>query len=184
MQAEYGVEVEGKAFVLRPDTPKQGEVREPRPGESADELGEPLRTYARDAGLVMRPPPVIPNTMYALEATEYAKESGRFLEFHRRLYEVYWKDGRDLGDPAVIGEVAETCGLDAGQLRHRLESRHYESAVTSEFQEATDLGINGIPAFLIGGYLFTGARPYEDFRAVVERVLEDRRTGSPRDGRR
>ena len=78
----------------------------------------------------------------------------------------------------MIGEVAEVCGLDADQLRDRLESRHYESVVMSEFQEATDLGINGIPAFLIGGYLFTGARPYEDFQAVVERVLEDRGTRS------
>ncbi len=26
--------------MLRPDAPKQGKVREPRPGESADELGE------------------------------------------------------------------------------------------------------------------------------------------------
>ena len=33
--------------MLRPDAPKQGKVREPRPGESADELGEPLQTYAR-----------------------------------------------------------------------------------------------------------------------------------------
>ena len=156
--------------------PKQGTVRELRPGESADELGEPLREYASDAGLVMHPPPVIPNTMYALEATAYAQEHGQFLQFHRKLYEAYWTDGRDLGDPAVIGEEAEGCGLDSGKLRARLESGHYTSLVMSEFQEATNLGISGIPAFLIGQYLFTGARPYQDFQAVVERVLEEQGT--------
>ncbi len=42
-----------------------------------------------------------------------------------------------------------------------------------DFQEATNLGVHGIPAFLIGRYLFTGARPYQDFQAVVERVLAE-----------
>ena len=121
----------------------------------------------------MRRPPLISYTMYALEATEYAKEHGQFFPFHDGLYKAYWENGKDLGDLAVIEEVASQCGLDRAELHHRLESRHYEEAVMGDFQEATSLGVHGIPAFLIGKYLFTGARPYKDFQAVVERVLTD-----------
>ena len=119
----------------------------------------------------MRRPPLVSYTMYALEATEYAKEHGQFFPFHDGLYKAYWEDGKDLGDLAVIEEVASQCGLDTADLRQRLGSRHYEETVMRDFQEATNRGIHGIPAFLIGKYLFTGARPYQDFQAVVERVL-------------
>ena len=159
--------------MLRPDTPKEGKVRELRPGESRDQLGEPLRTYASEAGLVMRRPPLVSYTMYALEATEYAKDHGKFLSFHNGLYEAYWGQGKDLGDIDVLLEVAGASGLDTDALGDRLESRHYEDAVMTQYREAAELGIRGIPAFLIGKYLFTGARPYQDFQEVMNRTLAD-----------
>ena len=121
----------------------------------------------------MRRPPLVSYTVSALEATEYAKEHGQFFPFHEGLYKAYWEDGKDLGDLAVIEDVAGRCGLDTTDLRQRLGSRHYEETVMRDFQEATSMGVHGIPAFLIGKYLFTGARPYQDFQAVVERVLAE-----------
>ena len=40
--------------------------------------------------------------MYALEATEFAQQNGKFLEFHHAAYEAYWTDRKDLGDLEVI----------------------------------------------------------------------------------
>ena len=123
----------------------------------------------------MRQPPLVSYTKYALEATEYAKEHGKFFSFHNGLYEAYWAEGRDLGDIDVLLEVAGASGLNTNELGERLESRHYEDSVMTEFQEAKSLGISGIPAFIIGKYLFTGARPYQDFQAVMNRALADER---------
>ena len=74
--------MEGRAYLLRPDTPKEGLLRQQRSGETEDELSEPIRSQVREANLIMRPPQVTPNTMYALEATEYAQQHGKFMEFH------------------------------------------------------------------------------------------------------
>ena len=142
-----------------------------RPGESPDQLSEPLKTYAEEAGLVMRRPPVTSYTRYALEATEYTQEQGAFDTFHLALYKAYWEHGRDLGDLDVIGDAAQQCGLDWPELRARLESGHYGDKVMGQYQEAMGFGINGIPAFLIGDFLFTGARPYEVFKTVMSKVL-------------
>ena len=98
MAQEFDITVEGRAYLLRPDTPKEGSPRQTRPGESEDELSEPLRSQASDAGLIMRPPPVTPNTLYALEATEYAQQQGKFMEFHHAAYKAFWEDRQDLGD--------------------------------------------------------------------------------------
>ena len=163
--------MEGKAFLLRPDTPKEGKLRTLRPGES-NELSEPMRTYAQEAGLVMRRPSLTSYAMYALEATEYAQQQGMFDPFHRAMYKALWEDGKDLGNLEVIRDVAKECGLNWQELGDALESRHYQDTVMSQFQEAVSMGIRGIPAFLVGNILFTGASPYEIFRAVMNKYLE------------
>jgi len=126
----------------------------------------------------MRRPPITSNTLYALQATEYAKEHGKFEPFHLELYRAYWEDGKDLGKLDVIKEAAERCELPWHDLKARLESGHYEQAVMGQYQEAMELGIRGIPAFLIGNFLFTGARPYEIFQSVMGKVLEQERPSS------
>ena len=122
----------------------------------------------------MRRPPVTPNTLYALEATEHASERGLFYPFHLGLYKAYWEHGKDIGSLEVIRDVAVECGLEWPELEERLESSYYQERVMTQFREAMELGIRGIPAFLIGEYLFTGARPYETFKTVMEKVLEQR----------
>ncbi len=147
-------------------------MRTLKPDEGAGQLSDPLKSYAEEAGLVMRRSALTPYTQYALETTEYAKEQGSFDAVHRALYRAYWEDGKDLGNFEVLEEVAGNCGLDWHELRDRLESRHYEQAVVNQFQEGVGLGINGIPGFLIGNILFTGARPYSVFKAVMGKTLE------------
>ena len=122
----------------------------------------------------MRRPPVTPNTLYALEATEHANQRGLFYPFHLGLYKAYWEHGKDIGSLEVIRDVAVECGLDWPELEERLESSFYQDTVMSQFREAMELGIQGIPAFLIGEYLFTGARPYDTFKTVMEKVLAQR----------
>ncbi len=171
MAQDYDITVEGRAYLLRPDTPKEGAPRGPRPGETEDELSSPLRDYAKEAGLVMRPPSVTPNTMYILEATEHAQQQGKFMEFHRAAYRAFWEDGKDLGDLSVIGEVAEEVSVDSKELLTRLENGDYTSTVMEQYQEALKYGIRGIPTFLVGNLIFTGAHPYEVFQTAMSRVL-------------
>ena len=172
MRKEYNISVEGKAFLLRPEIPKEGAPRPARPGESGDQLSEPLRTYAEESELVMRRPSMVPYTLHALEATEYAQERGQFDAFHLGAYKAYWEDGKDLGDLHVIEEIAQKCELDWPELAQRLESGYYRKTVHTQFEQAVQLGIRGIPAFLIGNQLFTGAQPYEMFKLAMARATE------------
>ena len=165
--------MEGRAYLLRPDTPREGTLRQPKPGESENELKEPLRSNAEEAGLVMRPPALYPNTMYSLEATEHAQQQGKFMEFHKAAYKALWEDGQNLGDLTVIGSVAESVGLDPADLLTRLESNEYTPTVMEQYQEALGYGIRGIPIFVIGNLMFSGAQPYSVFKSAMERVLAD-----------
>ena len=163
--------VEGKAYLLRPDTPKEGVARSPRPGETEKELSAPLRDYAREAGLIMRPLKRTPNTMHILEATEHAQQRGMFMEFHQAAYKAMWEDGKDLSDLSVIGEIAESVSVDSGELIKSLEGGEHTATVMEQYNEALQHGIRGIPTFLVGNLIFTGAHPYEIFQSAMKRVL-------------
>jgi len=170
---EYEIAVEGRAYLLRPDTPKEGADRPQRPGETPEELSEPLRGQAEDAGLIMKPPVRTPNTLYALEATEYAQQHGKFLEFHHAAYKAFWEDRKDLGELEVLHKVAHEVGLDGDNMIKSLEEKTYAETVMGQYQEALQYGISGIPTFLVGNLLFTGAHPYNIFKSAMERFLTE-----------
>ena len=119
----------------------------------------------------MKPPPLTPNSMYSLEATEYAQQQGKFLEFHKAAYKALWEDKQDLGDLSVIGAVADSVGLNSADLLERLKSQEYSPTVMGQYEEALGYGIRGIPTFLVGNLMFTGAHPYDVFKSAMERVL-------------
>ena len=152
-------------------------MRESRPGESEDELADPLRTHAREANLVMRPPKHTPNSLSSLQATEYAQEQGKFLEYHHAAYEAYWDQGANLGDPSVLADIGSGVGLDGAELRERVESGHYAQKVVDQYQEALGYGIRGIPTFVFDNLLFSGAQPYDVFQRVMDKALENREAG-------
>ena len=173
MQADYeNVEGEGKAYLLRPDIPKEGKIRRLKPGETeGGELSDPLKSYADEAGLIMRRSTLTPYTTYALAATEFAKEQGAFDPFHRAMYKAYWEDLKNIGDFEVIRSITEECGLDWHLLEDRLKSSYYEQEIMNQFQEGVGIGVRGIPGFVIGNVMFTGARPYGIFKAVMDKVI-------------
>jgi predicted DsbA family dithiol-disulfide isomerase len=171
LSRDYDISVQGQAYLLRPDTPREGIIRQPRPGEADGQLSEPLRSQASEANLIMRPPGVTPNTLRILEATEYAQRQGIFMEFHHAAYQAYWEDGLDLGDLAVIEGLAQQVSLNSTELMERLESSFYTNTIMEQYQQALGYGIRGIPTFVVGNLLFTGAHPYEIFTSAISKVL-------------
>ena len=119
----------------------------------------------------MRPPGRTPNTLFSLEATEYAQQHGKFMEFHHAAYKAFWEDRRDIGEVEVLEEIANSVDLDGADLVKSLETRVYSSTVMGQYREALQYGINGIPTFLVGNLLFTGAHPYDIFKQAMARYV-------------
>ena len=137
-------------------------------------MSDPLRAYAREANLVMRPPRYTHNSLKSLQATEYAQEQGKFLEYHHAAYEAYWDHRADLGDASVLADIGVSVGLDGAELKERVESGHYAQRIVDQYHEALGYGIRGIPTFVFDNLLFTGAQPYEVFQRVMDKALENR----------
>ena len=172
------MQIDYKSFYLRPDTPEEGIVRKPREGsEPGTLLTGRLGDAATEAGLTMRRAPITPNTRLAFEASEFAKDEGLFEQFHDVCYEAFWEEGVNLGDLSVLQMLGERVGLDAQKMKDSLDTAKYTAQAVTQYEEALGLGIRGIPSFIMGKYLFSGAQPYEVFKNVAEKVQSEAANG-------
>jgi len=91
-----------------------------------------------------------------------------FEPFHRSLFDALWHDGRDIGDTAVIEELAIEAGLPDGYVAETLSSEGSMDALEAAFAEARSRRITGVPTFMYGDHAARGAVPPEHLRRLVE----------------
>ena len=149
--------------------PLEGMPRPQKPGEG-NELSPSARRLSEELGLQMTKPPFIACSRPALEAAEYAKEHDSFDNLHLAIFKAYWEDSRNIGLRSVLRDAAERCGLDGDELELCLEEGWYVERIEKQNEEARELGINGVPAYVIGRNIIEGAQPYEIFQSAITTV--------------
>jgi predicted DsbA family dithiol-disulfide isomerase len=174
---ELAVEFDAWAYDLRPGIPPDGMPREQATAGRTYPPGyvDNLLQTARDSGIDMKRPALIPNTRKAHEATEIAKEDGKLLPFHRAVFSAYWEREENIGDIDVLCRIGEECGIDGGGLREALVDRRYASRVDEQIAWARTAGITGVPTFIFDErFALVGAQESEVFRDVATRVIRSR----------
>ena len=134
----------------------------------------PYLPLAKEAGLVMKRGTRLINTRLALSAAEFAREHGRFHEMHLALFKAYWEQTGDIATVEGLKAIATEVGLDSVALEAELAAGRYEDILDANRREATQVGINGIPAHVFGlRYLVMGAHPYEILKQVADKVVAE-----------
>ena len=164
---ELSFEVDRRPYLRRPDHPPEGEARRLFDGETETELNPAMQERASGVGLVMRRPHWSPNPMRVHEATLYAKEQGKDDQFHHLAAAAYWESDADLNDLDVLKGIAQSAGLDWGDMGPRIESGEYRDTVISEYEAAKEKGVSGTPTYMIGGELHGGDVSIEDLREAI-----------------
>jgi predicted DsbA family dithiol-disulfide isomerase len=171
---EFEMEFDACAYDLKPGIPPEGLSREQVYAGRVypDGYIENMQRMAAESGIEMKRPALIPNTRKAHEATEFAREHGALLPFHRAVFHAYWTDERNVGDREVLCDVASQCGLDPDGLNEVLTSGHYAPAVESQVHWSREAGITGVPTIIFEGrFAVVGAQDYEVLRDVAQRAL-------------
>jgi predicted DsbA family dithiol-disulfide isomerase len=111
------------------------------------------------------------NTFDAHRVLHLAREQGKQPEMKERLFRAYFSEGQQLGDRETLIHLAREAGLDA---RAVLESDDYAEEVREDERLAADLGISGVPFFVLNGrYGVSGAQPADLLLSVLEQVWND-----------
>jgi predicted DsbA family dithiol-disulfide isomerase len=174
---EFDLDFDPCAFDLKPGIPPEGLSREQVYAGRVYPEGylDNMRQMAADSGLDMKRPPIIPNTRKAHEATEFAREHGDVLEFHRAVFHAYWTEERDIGNVDVLCDVASACGLDADGLSEALDDGRYAPAVEGQMTWSRAVGVTGVPTVIFEDrFAVVGAQEYETFLDVARRAIAQR----------
>ena len=92
----------------------------------------------------------------------------RWPAFDEAVFDALWQDERDIGDPAVLADLAEETGLDGEEIRAATEDEDLRRRLNEQFREAQRQGVTGVPTFAYDGYAARGAVPPEHLERLVE----------------
>ncbi len=117
------------------------------------------------------------NEVNAMKAAECAARQDNYLGYVRSLYKHQDDLGNSISEKKVVRKlfnIAENHGLDMEKFEECFNSKKTAREVESDKNFAFDtLEIDGVPTFFIDGEMVVGAQPFETFKEVIDRHLND-----------
>jgi 2-hydroxychromene-2-carboxylate isomerase len=122
---------------------------------------------AADYGLpaLVWPDPWPGNTLFAMRAATFAKQTGRTVSFALAAFRQAFAAGRDLSEPDNVLLAAAACELHPNALLKAAGTNGVKNALREATEQAAELGVIGVPSLLVGEEVFWGDDRLEE--AVV-----------------
>ena len=166
LKKEFDLAVEWLAFEIHPETPPEGmPLIKMFPRADVDGMTRRLNSMGAPFGLTFQKIVNISNSRLSLDAGEFAKEQGRFDEFHHAVFQAYFSQGKNIGDIGVLAQIGKDSGLDTAALMKTLETGKYRKQRERAKEEAAGLTVTAAPTFIINDAdRIVGAQPIDIFR--------------------
>ncbi|MBW5445977.1 DsbA family oxidoreductase [Cohnella sp. CFH 77786] len=121
----------------------------------------------------------MPNTLLAHRITAILPAELR-QPWVDAVMDAHFEEGRDIAQADVLFELASGIGADPEDLRPRLAAGEGTAEVERDFETARNLGITGVPFFIINGkYALSGAYPSAQFLAAFRKIAQEEAASSP-----
>jgi predicted DsbA family dithiol-disulfide isomerase len=169
-----------RPFLLDPDMPRTGMSRPDYAirkfgkfgGEDrARRLYGTITEIGRGEGVLFRFDRLrrAPSSVDAHRLVRFASRFGAADGIVETLFSAHFTDGLDIGDESILVAIGQAAGLGARTVRRFLQSGEEVDAVHAENFASHQLGVSGVPCFVIAGrHAIAGAQEPE----VIERLLD------------
>jgi predicted DsbA family dithiol-disulfide isomerase len=89
------------------------------------------------------------------------------------LFRAYFTDGRNVADHDTLVALCGDAGLDEAEARAVLDGDRFATDVRADIDQAMDLGITGVPAFVVEDrVLIPGAQDVDTMVSLLTRVRD------------
>ena len=176
-RAGHPFAIEWHPFQLNPDMPRDGMDRRTYLEWKFGGRENAVRVYARvaeaaeaaglkiDFGAIAR----TPNTLDAHRLIHWAGLEGRQTAVVSRLFRAYFEAGEDIGDRAVLLDIAGATGLDREMIARLLDSEADTDDIRARDAHARERGVTGVPTFVVANsHVVPGAQPAELWLQVID----------------
>lgn len=172
LREHFDLKINWMLLEIHPDTPAVG-MPVAALGYSDERwrlMLDNLTRLAAEEGVALRQPPFNANSHLALLLAEAAKHAGAdlFYRLHRRLFEAYFAQGRNIGDERVLRELAAGCGLPSGVVEEAWSDPVHAARLQENLVAAGRYGVRATPTVFFSEQLrLDGALPYDRFVAAA-----------------
>ncbi len=129
------------------------------------------KAYPKDLKIVYKHFVVHPQqaTIPALAACA-ADKQGKFHQMYEAIWEKGFNAGRNLSQENM-DKLAGEVGLNAQKFKADMEGE-CKNIIRQDQQQLASVGVGGTPAFFVNGRFLSGARPPEQFKALIDEELK------------
>jgi predicted DsbA family dithiol-disulfide isomerase len=184
LQARPDLEVQigWRPFQLNPDMPLEGMPRQDYLAKKfggnarADKIYDTIRATGLEEGIAFDFGRIgrAPNTIASHRLIRWAATSGVQHQVVELIFDRYFVRGEDISSAAVLTAIAREAGMDADLVAELLAGDADVELVRSEDQVARELGIAGVPCFIIERkYAISGAQDPAIFHQVFDLAQRD-----------
>lgn len=158
VQDEVGVDVNWRPYRLNPDYPREGvdqkkSLAAKLGGEERVASAHAMLTgLGREVGIAFNFDAIEigPNTLDAHRlihwaVTEDREKQDRVVD---ALFKANFEEGKNVGDHAVLLDIAEKAGLDRSVIAALLASDADSDLIVAEIESAQKMGVSGVPFFI------------------------------------
>lgn len=179
------VEVEWKSYQLDPDLNEASSSktvnqylaeRKGMPVAQIEQMQERVKEMGKLAGInFQQEKAVVANTFLAHKLIHFAAKSNKASAAEELLFHAHFIDGKNIGDIDVLVNIAEELGLDTDQAQYVLTSDSYDYEVKQDILEARNIGVSGVPFFVLDGkYAVSGAQPSDLFEEALTQTYNEK----------
>ena len=176
---DHPFQIEWHPFQLNPDMPAGGmdrrEYLETKFGgkDNAVQVYSRVAEAAEAAGLKLNLGGIkrTPNTIDAHRLIHWAGLEGRQTAAVSRLFRAYFEDGLDIGDHAVLLDIAEAIGMDRAATERLLGGEADLEDIRARDAHARARGVSGVPTFIVANqHVLQGAQPTEIWTKAIDEI--------------
>jgi predicted DsbA family dithiol-disulfide isomerase len=183
LRPEAGLKIKFRPYMLDPGLPEEGIDRrlymeKKFPDRSRlSAVHDALVQAGADAGItfnfeLMK---VAANTGGAHRLARWAESLGLAEKVAEGLYAANFTEGRNIGDPEVLADIAAAAGMDRLLVLELLSRGDDREAVEADFQIAARGGVTGVPFYVFDQkFAAMGAQPPEKLTRVIDHALRER----------
>ena len=183
------IEVEWKSFQLNPHLktdPSLNSIQHLADAkgwtlEYAQQLTDQVNQMAAEVGLTYNANRVVANSFNAHRFSHLAKKHNLGNEAEEALFKAYFTDGQNIDDTATLIKLGTEIGLNTEEIQQVLDSDTYGNDVNQDIAEAQQLGIRGVPFFVMNNkYGVSGAQALPVFLETIEKSFAEWEQENPK----
>jgi predicted DsbA family dithiol-disulfide isomerase len=126
-----------------------------------DQMKARIKRTAEEVGLPMGNRNRTYNSRLAQELGKWAEFKAKGDAYHSAVFYAYFVDGKNIAEPQVLVDVADSIGLSAAAASDVLKERTFSEPVDRDWSRSCGMGITAVPTFVMGKRVLVGAQPYD-----------------------